>query len=461
MSMINNAMSGALAAQAALSVVSQNVANLMTAGYTRQGILLTSAGGSSRSGAGAVGNGVQTPQLLRFADAYKSQQMWTAGSTQGQHATMQPYLTQLERVMGDDASSIDSGMDAFFAALNAASVEPTSTPLRQQVIASAEALTVRFNSMNQVLGNQRIAIEQQRSATLAQVNGLAGDIARLNEKITGSNAVGAVPSDLLDERDRKIDALSTLVGVQVVDQGDGSRSVSLKNGAPLVVGSTAAQITPGAPLADGTPTLAVSFARETFNVASRNLGGQLGGLDSYQVDVLQPMARSISDMAAGLTSSFNTQLQAGFAMNGSAGRPLFKLDASSVSALLTLEPGVLAQDLGFSSDATLPGDSGNLQKLIGLKNLSVPVGPLGNALLGDAYTQLVSRLGGASQQNTAALAVADTMRKHAQSNWAATSGVNEDEEAVNLMQYQQMYQANMQVFATANTLFDATLAILR
>ncbi len=460
MSMINNAMSGALAAQAALSVVSQNVANLMTPGYTRQGILLTSAG-SSRSGVGAAGNGVQTPQLLRFADAYKSQQMWTAASTQGQHGTMQPYLTQLERVMGNDTSSIDGGMDAFFAALNAASVEPTSSPLRQQVIASAEALTVRFNSMNQVLANQRTAIEQQRGAVLQQVNGLSSDIARLNEKISASNAVGTSPSALLDERDRKIDTLAALVGVQVVEQPDGSRSVSLKNGAPLVVGSTAAQIAPGLPLADGTPTLAVTFAKETFNVASRDLGGQLGGLDSYQVEVLQPMALSINDMATGLTTSFNNQLQAGFAMDGSAGTPLFKLDTSSVSALLTLHPGVKAQDLGFSSDPALVGDSGNLKALIGLKDLSLTVGSLGTVKLGDAYTQLVSGLGGASQQNTAALAVADTMRGYAQSNWATTSGVNEDEEAVSLVQYQQMYQANMQVFAAANTLFDATLAILR
>lgn len=458
MSMINNAMSGALAAQAALSVVSQNVANLMTPGYTRQGILLTSAGATR---AGTAGDGVQTPQLLRFADAYKSQQLWTAGSTQGQHGAMQPYLTQLERVMGNDASSIDGGMDAFFAALNAASVEPTSTPLRQQVIAAAEALTVRFNSMNQVLANQRTAVGQQRDTVLTQVNGLSGDIARLNDKITGSNALGTSPSALLDERDRKIDALAALVGVQVVDQPDGSRSVSLKNGAPLVVGGTAAQIAAGPALTDGTPTLNVTFAKESFNLASRNMGGQLGGLDSYLVDVLQPMVLSINDMAAGLTSSFNNQLQAGFAMDGSAGSPLFKLDTSSVSALLTLHPGVQAQDLGFSSDPALVGDSANLKDLIGLKDLSLPVGSLGNVRLGDAYTQLVSSLGGASQQNTAALSVADTMRSYAQSNWATSSGVNEDEEAVSLMQYQQMYQANMQVFATANNLFDATLAILR
>ncbi len=455
MSMVNNALSGALAAQAALSVTSQNIANLQTLGYTRQGILLRAA---APTGTGA-GNGVQTPQLLRFADAYKSQQLWEAATTQGRHAAVQPYLTQLEHVMADDDSTINGGLDVFFAALNAASVEPTSAPLRQQVIASAEALTVRFNSMNQVLANQRIAITQQRSALLDQVNGLSAEIAALNGKVAASGAVGTSHSSLIDERDNRIDALAALVGLNVVDQADGSRSVSLKNGTPLVVGTTAARLVPAPPLADGTPALSVHFAKELFTLASRGLGGQLGGLDDYQRQTLQPLTQSVSDMAAGLTTLFNAQLAAGYALDGTAGKPLFQLDTSSVSALLTITPGIVAQDLGFSASATLPGNNANLLAMIGLKEQPVTVASLGSVLLGDAFTQLVSGVGTASAQNNAALTVAETVRAYAKGNWAATSGVNEDEEAVNLVQYQQMYQANMKVFSTANTLFEATLAI--
>ena len=460
MSMISNALSGTLAAQAALAVTSQNIANLQTPGYTRQGILLYAAA-PTRTGPMGSGDGVQTPQLIRFADAYKSQQLWESASTQGRHAASQGYLTQLERVMGDDASTINGGLDDFFASLNAASVEPTSAPLRQQVIASAEALTVRFNSMNQVLANQRFAITQQRAAALDQVNVLSAEIATLNGKIAGAGATGASPSALIDERDNRIDALAALAGLNVVDQPDGSRSVSLKNGTPLVVGTTAAKLSPAPPLSDGTPALSVQFAKETFILASRGLGGQLGGLDDYQAQTLQPLTQSISDMAAGLTTLFNTQLTAGYALDGSAGKPLFQLDTSSVSALLTITPGIEAKDLGFSSDPALPGNSTNLQALIGLKGQPVPVATLGTVLLGDAFTQLVSGVGTASQQNTAALNVADTVRSYAKANWASTSGVTEDEEAVNLVQYQQMYQANMKVFSTANILFDATLAILR
>jgi flagellar hook-associated protein FlgK len=116
----------------------------------------------------------------------------------------------------------------------------------------------------------------------------------------------------------------------------------------------------------------------------------------------------------------------------------------------------------FVVDApALPGNSANLLALIALKDQSVPIASLGTVQLGDAYTQLVSNLGTASQQNQAALSVADTVRSYAKANWASTSGVNEDEEAVSLVQFQQMYQANMKVFSVANTLFDATLAILR
>lgn len=456
--MINNALSGTLAAQAALAVASQNVANLMTPGYTRQGILLTSTH-HSRSGAFSAGDGVNTPSLLRFSDDYKSLQMWNAASNLGQHSTVQPYLTQLEQVMGDDSSTINSGLDAFFSALNAASVEPTSSPLRQQVISAAEALAQRFNSLNQVLSGQQASVAQQRTTTVAQVNALSSDIAKLNDKIASAAATGASPSSLIDERDNKIDALSALVGVQVVNQPDGSRSVSLRGGQPLVAGSMAATLEVQAQVGGG-QSLVVQFATQSFDVTGSNLGGQLGGLADFENKVLQPLAGSIRDMASEISTRFNTQLAAGFAMDGTQGKPLFSFNPSSTSGMLQVTAGLQPQDLGFSSSATLPGNSKNLLELIDLKKQPIVVGTLGSVLLGDAYTQLVSKLGTDSQQNNSSLKVTETVRTHAIANWKSTSAVNSEEEAINLMQYKQMYQANMQVISVSNQLFDSTLALL-
>jgi len=184
MSIINNALTGSLAAQAALNATSQNVANVMTPGYTRQGVLLTALK-PAYSGLSA-GSGVEVTALTRFADSYKSQQMWRVATGLGQYNVAQPYLTQLEQVMGDTTSGINSGLDAFFSALNAASLDPTSSPLRQQVITTGEAMAQRFNSLNQVLSNQRASVQQQRSTAVGQINTLTTDVAALNKQIAAA-----------------------------------------------------------------------------------------------------------------------------------------------------------------------------------------------------------------------------------------------------------------------------------
>lgn len=459
MSIIRNGLSGALAAQAALDATSQNVANAMTPGYTRQGVLLKSLQ-PLRGGAISAGAGVAVSTLLRFSDGYKSQQMWSASSELGLYSTAQTYLTQLEQVLGDEESGINVGLDAFFAALNAASVEPTSSPLRQQVITTADALAQRINSASRVLLNQRISVAQQRGTIAGQVNTLASEIAQLNEKIVETRNGGVNPSGLLDERDRKIDELADLVALQVAEQPDGSLSVSLRSGQPMVVGARAGELKVQ-DNADGSQTITLDFALESFTLAADRIGGQLGGLNAFDNDVLGPLMASISDMAQQLTDNVNAQLADGFDLNGQPGEPLFQYNASGITGVLSINKNLMPADLAFSSNPGEQGASDNLLALIALRSQPVNLPSLGAVSLSDAVTQLVARLGMVSQQNQAGLSTAQTVRNQAEENWKSTSGVNMDEEAVNLMQYQQMYQANMRVVAVANELFESTMAMLR
>lgn len=457
MNITQTALTGTRAAQIGLDVTSQNIANVMTEGYTRQGIRPVTVQ-PTRAGATSVGSGVAVPALIRFSDSYKSLQLWTAASDRSQREVAQTYLTQMEQVLGDDESGISGGLDGFFSALNAASVEPASSPLRQQVITAADALAQRFNSLQTVLSNQRSAIQQQRSTAVTQVNSAAADIARLNDKISAATGLGVNASGLVDERDRKIDELAGLVAVQVVNQPDGSRSVSLRSGQPLVVGATAstmrAQVTPS-----GTQVLQLDFATQTFSLAGAPLGGQLGGLDELQDKVVAPLATAVTQMADQLSTRVNTLLAGGYGTDGLPGQPLFVFDPASATNLLKLNPAARPQNLGFSSDPAQPGGSDNLLAVIQLQQQPVTVGTLGSVLLGDVYSQLIGKLATDSRQNQAALTTAQTVRNQAEASWKSTSGVNQDEEAVNLLQYQQMYQANMKVISVANQLFDSTLSM--
>jgi flagellar hook-associated protein 1 FlgK len=452
MSISNNALSGALAAQAALNTASQNIANLQTKGYTRQGVLLAAIGPGGT--VGSAGSGVEVSSLLRFSDAYKSQQMWRAASDLGQRSQTQPYLTQLERVMGDDRSSLSAGIDEFFKALNAAGVDPTSTPLRQQVVTAADSMSQHFNSIYNVTANQLLSVQQQRGAILPKLNESLQNIAALNGAIAGASATGTNTSALVDQRDQEIDKLASMVAIEVNEKPDGSRSVSLKGGQPLVDGSLAGTL--AFDTTTTTPTLKLAFATTSFTLDDSKLGGQLGGLGDYQLNTLLPLQKSISDIAEQMSTKINDQLALGIDANGLPGGPLLVFNPTSATGLLQITSGIKANDLAFSADGA-PGDTGNLQLLIAIKGQPVTLTSIGTVLLGDADTQLVGKLAIDSQQNKALLNTATTIRQQAEDDWKSTSGVNEDEEAVSLIEYQRMYQANMKAVAVANSLFDATL----
>jgi flagellar hook-associated protein 1 FlgK len=468
MTILTNALSGALASQLALSATSQNIANLQTKGYTRQAALLAAVGadGSGK----AAGNGVTVSSLIRFSDGYKSQQMWRAAAEAGQFSQTQPYLTQLERVMGDDTASLSVAVDGFFAALNAVAGDSvTSTPLRQQVLTASNLLAQRFNSLNNVYNAQQMSVSQQRSAIVDSANANIGKIAALNARITAGNAVGAPVSSLIDARDLAIDELAGQMAIEVSEQPDGLRDVSLKTGQALVIGNVAGKLKATGGNAD--QGFELEFASTTFGLDAARLGGMLGGLTLYERDTLKPMQQVVKQMAKELSDAVNTQLKAGYPRDASTseGKKLFQ-DVPDGTDILTVAGDLKPDDLAFSGDGT-PGDSGNLILLVKLNSKAItisnkldPLNPdplnLGTVMFSDVDAQLVGKLGVLSKQNQAALSTAQTMRTHAMDDWQATSGVNQDEEAVNLVEYQNMYQANMKVMSVANSLFDATLAMM-
>lgn len=455
MTILNNALSGAVAAQLALSASSQNVANLQTKGYTRQSALLTAV--APTAGSGQAGNGVRVTQLMRFSDNYKTQQMWRSASDLGAYSQTQPYLTQLEKVMGDDTASLSSGIDGFFASLNAvAGVDPTSTPLRQQVVTAAGLLGQRFNSLNNVFNAQLQSVRQQRSSLIESANSTIASIASLNAQIANANATGNNASSLIDARDQAIDSLSSQMGLEISDQPDGTRDVSLKTGQSLVLGGIAGTLSVTGAAAQ---SFSLTFAGTKFDIDPTKAGGQLGGLSVYEQDTLLPLQQGVADMAQQIAQKVNDQLKAGSKMDGTPGTDLFVYNPGSSSDMLQVVDGFQTSDLAFSADGT-PGDTGNLQQLVAIKNQTITVAKIGTVMIGDADTQLVGQLAVYSQQNKGALTTAQTMRDQAVADWQSTSGVNQDEEAVNLVEYQNMYQANMKVMSVANALFDATLQMM-
>ena len=83
----------------------------------------------------------------------------------------------------------------------------------------------------------------------------------------------------------------------------------------------------------------------------------------------------------------------------------------------------------------------------------------GAASYGDAYAQLVSQAGNRARELNVTSSAQETLARQTSDQVQSVSGVNLDEEAANLIRYQQAYQAAGKALSVANTMFDALLQI--
>ena len=105
------------------------------------------------------------------------------------------------------------------------------------------------------------------------------------------------------------------------------------------------------------------------------------------------------------------------------------------------------------------GDNGNALALADVANKGV----LDNGVttVGKSYSQLIAQVGTAGAQANTALDAQQSILDQATSAQQGLSGVNMDEEAANLLRFQQSYAAAAQVINAANTIFDSLLSAVR
>lgn len=453
MSMINIAFSGIQAAQTGMSITSMNIANLLTPGYSRQGLLQSAVGPMGQVGLSA-GNGVQVDSIRRISNQYLVNQVWQTNTKANYYTAGQQYIGALEEVIGTDSTSLGNGLDEFFGALSALTTQPESPALRQQLINQAGSLAQRFNSMNDFITSQKNSISTQRNAAVDSINSLSSGIASYNQKIIELESTGGNTSVLRDQRDELVKKLSEQVDVKITEDSSGSYTVALKGGQPLVSGKTAGELKAGVD-GNGNSTLSLKFSTSEFNL-NPSAGGQLGALYDYETTTLKDMQSAVQGMAEAVADLFNNQLSQGFDLNGNPGKPLFVFDPSSSSGLLQVTD-LKPDEIALSGAAGEPGNGDNLQLLIDLKNSKTDIGGLGNMSLNEGAAAIISRIGIASRQNKTEQEAAVAVANQAQTQRDNLSAVNEDEEAINLQIYMQSYQANLKVIATGDQIFSDLL----
>ncbi|MBC2621591.1 flagellar hook-associated protein FlgK [Citrobacter cronae] len=455
MNMINIAWSGLQAAQFGMSVTSMNISNVLTPGYSRQGIIQSSVVTMGQGGLSA-GAGVQVDSIRRISDQYLTNQVWQSNSKANYYGINNQYLGSLEKVIGTDSTSLGTGLDDFFSALSALTEKPENEAQRQQLLNQADSLATRFNNMNDFINSQKTAISNQRDTMVGQINSLTAGIADYNKKIMEMDSTGGNSNVLRDQRDELVKQLSTYTDVKVTEDASGSYFVSMKNGQPLVSGKVAGELSSSLD-SSGNPVLSLNFSNTTFSL-NPSTGGQMGALYDYETGDLAEMQASVQGMAEAVATLFNDQLAQGFDKNGNPGKPLFTFDLTNPAGILQVND-LKPDDLALSGSPDEQGNGDNLKALIDLKNKKVDIGGMGNMSLNEGAAAIISNVGIASKKSQSELEAAQGVYDQAQLQRNNLSAVNQDEEAINLQVYMQAYQSNVKVIATGNQIFNDLLGL--
>ena len=129
--------------------------------------------------------------------------------------------------------------------------------------------------------------------------------------------------------------------------------------------------------------------------------------------------------------------------------PLFQ--ASSLFAVKIDDPAKIAA----ASNRGAAGDNTNMLAMIELRDQSLLKGS--TATYGDVYNNLLSDVAVRTQRAQSSAETETALLGSALDRQSSLQGVNLDEEAANLVRYQQAYQAAAQIVAVANEVFDTLL----
>lgn len=330
-SLINIGASGITAAMAGLATAGQNISNAATPGYTRQMVVQQAAAPVQTSG-GFLGQGAQVGNVERVYSQFLSNQLANAQSRQAELSAYSTQVNQLDNLLGDANAGLTPALQGFFTGLQGLAANPgsnpSSTPSRQVLLANAQTLASRFNTLDQSLSDIRDNVNTQVKTAVSSISAFANQIAALNKQISALEAGGAgqLANDLHDQRDLLVAKLGKQVGVTTTANSDNSVNVFIGNGVSLVSGTQSFQLgTAVSPADPGRLSIMLSGGKgQTVSIPEGQLtGGAVGGLLNFRNQALDAAKTQLGQVAVGLALTFNTQHQLGQDLYGNVGQAFF------------------------------------------------------------------------------------------------------------------------------------------
>ena len=230
-SALTTAISGLAVNQKALSVISQNIANANTVGYTRKVVDQSSIVLDGNRGAGVKIDGVS-----RKVDEYLNRSVRSAQGSAAKADVVQDYMSRLQIYLGEPGqnNSVDSHINNFFSALQSLAETPERTSFQSQAIATGGQMAQDVSGLANAAQGLRYQADQDISNGITKFNETLKKLSVVNSAVAQANALGNGTAELLDKRDTLLTDISKFMDAQILVQPDGRAFIYTKNGQNLL-----------------------------------------------------------------------------------------------------------------------------------------------------------------------------------------------------------------------------------
>ena len=375
-SALATAMAGLRSNQAALSIISSNVANANTPGYVTQNA------NQIEVASGTYGATVLTTGVNRQLDLFVQNQLRTETSGGAYATQISNILGQLQSVYGTPGGdgTLETSLNNFTSALQSLSNNPGNSSAQAVALSAAQSLAAQLNTTTQGIQALRSNVEQDIGNSANQANTDLTAIAQINTQLQGLSPTDPQAATLMDQRDGAINDLSKLVDIRVVNDSSNQASIFTTSGIQLVGAGLASQFNFSSP---GSLTATSLYSAKAAQNGVGTLSVHLpNGAD---IDVVANTVVSSGQIAADLKLRDQTLPQAQTQVD-----QLAATLASSLSDQTTAGTAVTGPPAGFSVNTAnvLPGntinltytDATNVQHQISIVNVTDPAAlPLQNA----------------------------------------------------------------------------------
>lgn len=504
--------------QAALSVISNNISNVDTPGYSKLKVNLASMINSTPSAGNVIAQanslgGTELTNIERYSDAFLQNYSRKENSQYeyyNQYSTIASSIENLTNELND--SGLSSALSNFYDAANTLAQNASDPTARESYMQAAKNVTMVFNSTAQnlndiktsLVGDPNVAGSLQSSQIYTSVdsaNSLIDQIASVNNDIIKTNSGEISSPSLLDQRDSLLKQLSALVPINATEQANGTVKVSLGD-YELISGMQASNYLKVDQTTDPNNPVTISIVDShgtqiAPNVNSTITSGSMGaildatGNASGKLTVTNVL-NSLDDMASGFAGVIN-HLQADniSTTSGSvttttmplyidASGKLTPVDQTNKIYMFTASDGttttpITAANINVNSsivantnliaaarvDSTTTAP--NYQNAVGNNsNMTLILASRSTAYPGDLNNKTVEGylanmtgdVGTKVENINNNLKNQSTVMDSVNTKLTSETGVNLDEEFTDMIKFQRAYQASARVFSVCSSLLE-------